>query len=141
MSIAIEGLDSLIEYLNKMTDKAAGSEAERKALEAGAKPVYDEMKARAPVGPSPVAYKGALKGAIQIGPIKLGRSGQRITVGVHRKDWLYGDEYYPAYVEFGHGGPRPAPPHPYVRPSFDAASEEAFTKMRDTLAAELGKIK
>lgn len=141
MSIAIEGLDELIECLDKMTNKAAGGEAERNALKSGAKPVYDEMKARAPVGPSPVAYKGVLKGAIQIGPIKPGRSGQRITVGVHRKDWPYGDVYYPAYVEFGHGGPRPAPPHPYVRPSFDAASEEAFTKIRDTLAEELGKIK
>ena len=43
MSIAIEGLDELIEYLNRMTNKAAGGEAERNALKSGAKPVYDEM--------------------------------------------------------------------------------------------------
>lgn len=38
---------------------------------------------------------------------------------------------YAHLVEFGHGGPRPAPPHPFMRPAFAAkvnAAKRAFTK-------------
>ena len=35
-----------------------------------------------------------------------------------RKDWD-DEDYYPAYVEYGHGGPGPAPAHPYIRPAYD----------------------
>lgn len=60
----------------------------------------------------------------------------KVTVGVHRKDWKEAD-YYPAYVEYGHGGPRPAPPHPYLRPAFDLMSPVA----EDIIIEELKKRK
>ena len=63
---------------------------------------------------------------------------KHITIGVHRKDWD-AEDYYPAYVEYGHSGPAPAPAHPYVRPAFDARQDEAFGIIRDGLFNELRK--
>jgi len=58
--------------------------------------------------------------------------GQRVTIGVHRKDWDE-EDYYPAFVEYGHGGPAPAPAHPYIRPAYDARQDEAYEIIRDGL--------
>ena len=56
---------------------------------------------------------GDLYNALKIGSVKRSqRRGKHITIGVHRKDWSH-EDYYPAYVEYGHGGPAPAPAHPY----------------------------
>lgn len=41
--------------------------------------------------------------------------------------------HYPAYVEFGHGGPGPAPAHPYIRPAYDVRQDEAYEIIRDGL--------
>ena len=65
-------------------------------------------------------------------------TGLHITIGVHRKDW-HEEDYYPAYVEYGHGGPHPAPAHPYIRPAFDTRQDEAFGIIRSGLLDELRK--
>ena len=49
------------------------------------------------------------------------------------------EDYYPAFVEYGHGGPAPAPMHPYIRPAFDARQDEAYGIIRDGLLDELKK--
>jgi HK97 gp10 family phage protein len=38
-------------------------------------------------------------------------------------------------VEYGHGGPHPAPPHPFVRPAWDGVKEE----VKNDIAMGLGK--
>lgn len=38
-------------------------------------------------------------------------------------------------VEFGHGGPRPAPPHPFVRPAWDEIKDE----IKNDIATDMGK--
>ena len=58
----------------------------------------------------------------------------RVTVGVHRTD---GGAEYANPVEFGHGGPHPAPAHPFVRPAFDAAKDEAYEKVKQDLQTAL----
>lgn len=60
----------------------------------------------------------------------------RVTVGVHRADWRE-DEYYPAYVEYGHGGPHPAPAHPYIRPAFDTRAPAAEQIIVSELKAKI----
>ena len=91
------------------------------------------MKQNASSNPSP--RTGKLRAALGTG--NAGKKGSAsITIGVHRKDWS-GDEYYPAYVEFGHGGPRPAPPHPFVRPALDEKGEEAMNVLADKVAQAL----
>jgi hypothetical protein len=57
-----------------------------------------------------------------------------VTVGVHRSD---GGAEYANPVEFGHGGPHPAPAHPFVRPAFDAAKEEAYEQVKRDLQTAL----
>ena len=51
---------------------------------------------------------------------------------MHRKDWSH-EDYYPAYVEYGHGGPAPAPAHPYIRPAYDTRADESYEIIREGL--------
>ena len=102
-------------------------------LEEAAQPILEQMKQNASSNPSP--RTGKLRAALGTG--NAGKKGSAsISIGVHRKDWS-GDEYYPAYVEFGHGGPRPAPPHPFVRPALDEKGEEAMNVLADKVAQAL----
>ena len=102
-------------------------------LEEAAQPILEQMRQNASSNPSP--RSGKLRGALNTG--NAGKKGTAsITIGVHRKDWS-GDEYYPAYVEFGHGGPRPAPAHPFVRPAIDARADEALNLLCEKVAQAL----
>ena len=96
-----------------------------------------EMKSNA--SSDPHLGSGKLHGAINIGNVKRRRNGsQHITIGVHRKDWDE-EDYYPAYVEYGHGGPGPAPAHPYIRPAYDTRQDEAYEIIRDGLRDAIDK--
>ena len=64
------------------------------------------------------------------------RGAARVTVGVHSGE---AGAKYANPVEHGHGGPHPAPPHPFVRPAFDAKAEEAYEEMKKLLNAALEK--
>lgn len=48
------------------------------------------------------------------------------------------------FVEFGHGGPAPAEPHPFLRPALAAKQQEAFAvmaaKAREKLPQVVGRI-
>lgn len=77
---------------------------------------------------------GKLRRAIKTGKVKRrATKGHYVSVGVHRKDWKNEKDYYPAYVEFGHGGPHPAQPYPYIRSSYDRKKDEAYEMIRDGL--------
>ena len=65
--------------------------------------------------------------------------GRHITIGVHRKDWNH-EDYYPAFVEYGHGGPAPAPAHPYIRPAYDTRVDEAYEIIRDGLRDAIDRL-
>ena len=99
-------------------------------MEESAQPILERMKQNASTNPHP--RSGALVGALNTGPVTKKNGGITITIGVHRRDWP-GEPYYPAYVELGHGGPHPAPPHPYVRPAYDAAAPESLDRLRALL--------
>jgi hypothetical protein len=84
---------------------------------------------------NPKVITGKLRGSIKIGrAVRHRRGGYSVTVGIHRSD---GGAAYGNPVEFGHGGPRPAPPHPFVRPAFDARVDEAYEKVKQQLIAAL----
>lgn len=141
MPFDVQGFDDLIGDINKMAaalDTAnEGAPVARKILQAAAVPIDQQMKANASSDPKIISNK--LHGAISTGKVKKHKvTGLHITIGVHRKDWD-AEDYYPAYVEYGHGGPGPAPAHPYVRPAFDTRQDEAFSIIRDGLLHELRK--
>ena len=134
-----EGLSELriqiAEMASALDTEGAGAAVTRIILERAAVPVHDQMKQNASKDPRIIT--GALHEAINIGSVrKRAQGGKYITIGVHRKDWSE-EDYYPAYVEFGHGGPRPAPPHPFVRPAIDARADEALNLLCEKVAQAL----
>lgn len=141
MALDIQGFSELVGDITRMAaalnTNDEGTPAARRILKAAAVPIDQQMKANASSDPKIISNK--LHGAISTGKVKKHRrTGLHITIGVHRKDWD-DEDYYPAYVEYGHGGPGPAPAHPYVRPAFDTRQDEAFGIIRGGLLDELRK--
>lgn len=138
----VDGLDELRTQIAAMASaldtEGAGASVTRMILENAAVPVHEQMKQNAAKDPKIIT--GALHDAINIGKVrKRARGGKYITIGVHRKDWDK-EDYYPAYVEYGHGGPGPAPSHPYIRPAYDATEDEAYELIRDGLREALDRL-
>ena len=139
MRFETQGFEELVGDINRMANAlntdSEGAPAARRILKAAAVPVETQMKANASSDPQIIS--GKLHGAISTGNVKKHKTtGLHVTIGVHRKDWD-DEDYYPAYTEYGHGGPAPAPAHPYVRPAFDTRQDEAFGIIRDGLLNEL----
>ena len=106
-----------------------------RALLAGAVPVEQQMLANASSDPKIIT--GALHGSIHTSKVKArGGGGKQVTIGVHVKEK---SAYYSNPVEYGHGGPGPALPHPFVRPAFDARAEDAYGEIRRVLEDEISK--
>ncbi len=128
----ISGADVLLRDLERMIPSDTNVDD---ALKAGAEPIKEEMVRNAPVGET-----GNLKKAINVGGVRTSKNGRTITVGVHRRDIdlsAKDGEYYPAYVEYGHGGPRPADPHPFIRPAYDLKKDEAWSTVKQTVINQM----
>ena len=110
-----------------------GNATANRILEAAAQPVLDQMISNASTDPHP--RSGKLRSALRIKKASR-RSNARVTIGVHTAE---GGAAYAQPVEFGHGGPHPAPPHPFVRPAFDARAEEAYELLKEQLGTALDK--
>ena len=131
MPMSISGLDDLSNDLSKMA-AALGDEGAviDKALKAGAVPIEEQMKANASSDPKIIT--GDLYSSIHTHGVrkKRGSSGKHITIGVKHSEK---GAFYSNPVEFGHGGPAPAPPHPFVRPAFDVRYPDACEEMKRVL--------
>ena len=120
MSLEVKGGVELRDDVARMADllRASGGNGTRACnyiLQTAAQPVLTRMLHNASTDPK--RRSGTLYNSIRIGRVVKKRSGgYRVTVGVHRAD---GGAKYASPVEFGHGGPHPAPPHPFIRPAFD----------------------
>lgn len=142
MPLDTNGFERLIGDISAMANaldtNGAGAPMSKRILEKAAKPIHQQMKANAASDPKIIS--GKLHGALNIGKVKKRANGdQHITIGVHRKDWD-DEDYYPAYTEYGHGGPAPAPAHPYIRPAYDTRQDEAYHIIRDGLLDELKSL-
>ena len=141
MPMNTDGFAELAGQIEKMANRLntndEGAPTAKRILTAVAQPIHKQMKANA--SSDPKIIEGKLHGTLNVGKVKRRRKGgQHITIGVHRKDWDE-EDYYPAYVEYGHGGPGPAPAHPYIRPAYDTRQDEAYGIIRDGLLNELKK--
>ena len=140
MSLEIRGMDELTSDLQRMAAKA-GNEASDRALKAGARIILTEMKAQAQIDPK--VRKGNLLKSLKLGSIVTAMREQRSKIGVKRiqlgsYEKKHGQIAPHAHlVEYGHGGPHPAPPHPFILPSFDKRADEAYDEMRRVLRDEL----
>ena len=125
----ISGADTFLSDLERMIPSDTNVDD---ALTAAAVGIARVMRRMAPVGDT-----GRLRDAIGVGGPRNSSRGRTVTAGIHRKDFGEGD-YYPAFVEYGHGGPRPAPPHPFIRPAYDLTKDEAWEAIK---AAMIQKLK
>ena len=138
MSLEVSGTVDLRDDLTEMADKLStsggnGGRATRYILQQAAEPVLRQMLHNAETDPKMRSHK--LRNSIKIGKVvKRRKGGYRVTVGVHRID---GGAEYANPVEFGHGGPHPAPAHPFVRPAFDAVKDEAYEQVKKDLQTAL----
>ena len=135
----IDGFQELIADIHAMAEKidadGAGAGTAAHILEDAAKPIHDQMVVNA--GTEIHARTGDLRRALKIGNVKSSRKrGKYITIGVKHSEK---GAYYANPVEKGHGGPAPAPAHPFVRPAFDVRKDEAYQIMKKILKDELLK--
>ena len=136
MAIELRGFDDLKDDLVNMAAALDQGPGVNRALKAGAVPIEKQMLHNASTDPKIIT--GDLHGSIHTGNVrKRADGGKKITIGVHHKE---NGAYYANPVEFGHGGPAPAPAHPFVRPAFDTKSDEAFEEMKRVLRDELTNL-
>ena len=140
MPLDTQGFDGLASDIaglaSRMDADGAGAPVARRILEAAAQPIHQQMKANASKDPKIIT--GVLNRSIRIGPVKKRRqSGKSITIGVHRKEE---GAYYATPVEYGHGGPAPAPAHPFIRPAYDTRADEAYGIIRDGLRDAIDRL-
>ena len=110
---SIEGMDELMLALKGAENVAARPEI-KEAFGDEAQDAAKEVRARAP---------GRLKDVIVGKTFK--RPGKSISfVGIDRHKKVDGETIgnVAHLVEYGHGGPHPAPPHPFFRPGIAAFS-------------------
>ena len=135
MGMQLNGADDLKSNLATMADALGdngGTTA--KILKGAAQPILDQMIQNAGTDPHP--RSGLLRGSLNIKAGSRKHGAARVTVGVHSGE---AGAKYANPVEHGHGGPHPAPPHPFVRPAFDAKVEEAYEEMKKLLNQALDK--
>ena len=140
MPLDTQGFDGLASDIagmaSRMDADGAGAPVARRILEAAAQPIHRQMKANASKDPKIIT--GVLNRSIRIGPVKKRRkSGKSLTIGVHRKEE---GAYYATPVEYGHGGPAPAPAHPFIRPASDTRADEAYEVIRDGLRDAIDRL-
>ena len=91
------------------------------ALQAGADVLLPAVQDAAPIGPSGGTH---IRDKLEV-KIKGGAKPNAL-VGVWGEPVAY-------YVEYGHGGPHPAPAHPYMQPTADAHADEVLEAIMDTI--------
>lgn len=136
MPIELRGFDDLQDDMINMAAALDQGPGVTKALQAGAVPIEEQMLHNASTDPKIIT--DTLHSSIHTGKVRQkSGGGKRITIGVHHAEH---GAFYANPVEFGHGGPAPAPAHPFVRPAFDTRSGEAYEEIKKVLRDELDRL-
>ncbi|MDD5533787.1 MAG: HK97 gp10 family phage protein [Syntrophales bacterium] len=149
----IEGLDDLSANIQALIKQVDGDEVESGLLEI-AKVLHGRIRARAPIGP-----RRRKKVEVKMLGFSLGTDMLDVKPGALRKAWrakkfktkwpgvpaVFVAPHYKLaphahLVEYGHGGPHPAPPHPYARPEVDAFKSEYPRLVAKMLREKFGKV-
>ena len=136
MSLQTQGFQELAEELTAIATALTSDRTVNNALKAGAVPIEDQMLQNASTDPKIIT--DTLHSSIHTGRVRQRREkGKQISIGVHHSE---SGAYYANPVEYGHGGPAPAPPHPFVRPAFDAKKDEAYDEIKRVLTSALNDL-
>lgn len=150
----IKGLEQLTKKLRLLKNPQKAMQA---AVRKGGRVILAAARAGCPVDTNPHLTKhGLLKESLGV-VVKKGkketafalvgpRRGFRQEVGTVRSGPRAGLPIYedPAkiahLVEYGHGGPHPAPPHPFLRLAVDTTQVEVATAMAEQMSKDLGVL-
>lgn len=125
-ALRFEGVDELIAKLDEIASAMSGQEIKEGLMKRVGIPIRDRARAMAPI------KTGELKRAIYAA---YGDNNKTtILVGVNYKIAPHAH-----LVEFGHAGPHPAPPHPYMRPALAESIELAKKGIEETYREVLKK--
>ena len=124
-SVETKGFLELTDEITKMADAFVG-EGLDKIIKAGAEPILAQAKINAPV------KSGTLRDDLKIA-MKNKNGVIKARIGVQKGS----KAFYATYVEYGHKGPHPAEPHPYLAPAFDAKKDEAYRIIKNLLEDQL----
>jgi hypothetical protein len=136
-------------------EKVAGK-ALKKGVGRGSTRILNSAKARAPVdttshgvtekglykkslGKKVKAYRNGMTVVAVIGP----RLGFKRPMGIRKRGKHKGEAFYqdPAniahLVEYGHGGPAPAPAYPHLRPAVDCNKEAVMEDIAEAVREEI----
>lgn len=136
MSLDVKGLEQIMLDCNALAKFASDESIANNALQKGADIILEAAKANADGGE---IHKrtGNIYNSIRKSKTKnRGMSAKAVTIGVHRAQ---SKAFYATPVEFGHGGPHPAPPHPFIRPAYDTSAEASYEAIRQGLIDGLSK--
>ncbi len=151
ISVSLTGSRELLNQLNELK-RAMRNKILRPALQKAARPMLDSAWANCPERTDHDPHgilKKAMKSAaarktktysrgtvvVIIGP----PTGFRTPMGVRTKGAHKGEPWYedPSkighLVEFGHGGPHPAAPHPFMRPAVDTNRSNSAEILRSEI--------
>ena len=124
MDLNIEGIEELEKQMESLIKAVHPDKVEPVLLDA-ARVIANDARRRAPKGKtgnlkrSIVAKKTKRRGGMSAAlGLNAGEAAPAITAIDFRK------APHAALVEFGHGGPHPAPAHPFFRPAWDANREK-----------------
>lgn len=134
VSIKAEGLDKAIVKADAMPGAFARSNTTKQAVKAIAAALKAKVKSNAPDGPTGNLRRG-VKHSAQPHFIKGKVAPLQQFVYV---DHRIAPHHY--NVEFGHGGQKPAPPHPYFRPAVESSRGSANAQIRAALKAAITGI-
>jgi len=117
--MTLSGDKELLAALDKLP-MAVGGKVIKNAIRAGGRQITKAAKEKAPLGPTGNLRKGIGTKLV----VYQGDETAVLMVGVNFRKAPHAH-----LVEYGHGGPQPAPPHPFLRPAFDAAKATALAKI------------
>jgi HK97 gp10 family phage protein len=128
MGVEIKGFQELMADIQRMGDQFAdaGGEDLSGIVKAGAEPILAQAKLNVH------SVSGDLVKSLKT---IIRKKGSRIKarIGAHKG----GKGFYATMVEYGHRGPHPAGPHPFLAPAYDAKVEEAFNTIKTGLSDKL----
>lgn len=134
----LDGLSDLLDEIERVS--AAPAKAVNAALKAAAQPVFEESQKNLEKETTHHLGKTTFqKSSVDTGHLE--DSGEVTKIKTDKFGGKYVKVQYTDpiahLVEEGHGGPAPAPAHPFLRPAFEAMKEEATAILADKLREAL----
>ncbi len=138
--VSLEGIPQAIAAAKEL-ERRIKRGGMRTALTKASSIMLAKAKALCPVGPT-----GLLKRSLKKKTTTNTRTDAvTVRIGADKKvQKKVGDEVvrparYLHLVELGHGGPHPAPPHPFLRPAYETTIKEVTAQYTNDLRAAIEK--